>query len=146
MAHVSQCCQHVIMTIECRPTCAICPRQVHLSQYWLPVASLVSGATDCVETDERIESISYWSWSCWSCGTYMGTWLVHIWDLKLDLNLLWPREAIWRQISGSTLVQVMACCLRAPSHYLNQCWLIISKVLWHSSEGNFIRDTSATIH
>ena len=28
----------------------------------------------------------------------------------------------------------MACCLTAPSHYLNQCWLIISKVLWHSSE------------
>ena len=48
--------------------------------------------------------------------------------------------------SGSTLAQVMACCLTAPSHYLNQCWLIIRKVLWHSSEGIFIRDTSATIH
>ena len=33
------------------------------------------------------------------------------------------------------LVQVMACCLAAPSHNLNQCWLIISKVLWHSAEG-----------
>ena len=42
--------------------------------------------------------------------------------------------AIRRWRSGSTLVQVMACCLTAPSHYLNQCWLIISKVLWHSSE------------
>ena len=28
--------------------------------------------------------------------------------------------------SGSTLAQVMACCLKAPSHYLNQCWLIIN--------------------
>ena len=37
----------------------------------------------------------------------------------------------------STLAQVMACCLMAPSHYLNQCWLTISKVLWHSSEGNY---------
>ena len=36
----------------------------------------------------------------------------------------------------------MACCLMAPSHYLNQCWLIISKVLWLSCEGNFPRDTS----
>ena len=27
----------------------------------------------------------------------------------------------WRQRSGSTLAQVMACCLTAPSHYLNQC-------------------------
>ena len=29
---------------------------------------------------------------------------------------------------GSTLAQVMACCLMAPSHYLNQCWLTISEV------------------
>ena len=34
----------------------------------------------------------------------------------------------WQHRSGSTLAQVMACCLTAASHYLNQCWLIISKV------------------
>ena len=53
------------------------------------------------------------------------------------VNSLWPSDAIWRHRSGSTLVQVMAWCLTAPSHYLNQCWLIISEVLWHSTEGNF---------
>ena len=47
-------------------------------------------------------------------------------------NSLWPSGVIWRQRSGSTLTQVMACCLTAPSHYLNQCWLIISEVNWHS--------------
>ena len=26
----------------------------------------------------------------------------------------------------------LACWLTAPSHYLNQCWLIISEVQWHS--------------
>ena len=52
------------------------------------------------------------------------------------LNSLWPRDAIWRQRSESTLAQVMACCLTAPSHYLNQCWLIITKVQWHSSDGS----------
>ena len=31
--------------------------------------------------------------------------------------------------SGATLVQVMACCLTAPSHYLKQCWLFINGVL-----------------
>ena len=31
----------------------------------------------------------------------------------------------------STLDQVMVCCLMAPSNYLNQCWLIISKVQRH---------------
>ena len=62
------------------------------------------------------------------------------------VNLLGPSDAILRPKSGSTLAQVMACWLTAPSHYLNQCWLIISKIWWHSSEGNFIRSTSATIH
>ena len=39
----------------------------------------------------------------------------------------------------STLAQVMACCLTAPSHYLNQCWFSIKYVLWHSPESNSIR-------
>ena len=59
------------------------------------------------------------------------------------LNSLWPSDAIWWHRSGSTLAQVMACCLTAPSHYLNQCWLIISKVQWQSPEGNLTRDASA---
>ena len=58
---------------------------------------------------------------------------VHWTDAKGEhekmFNSLWPSDAIWRQRSGSILAQVMACCLTAPSHYLNQCWLIISKVL-----------------
>ena len=40
------------------------------------------------------------------------------------INSLWPRYFIWWYTSWSTWVQVMACCLSAPSHYLNQCWLI----------------------
>ena len=47
------------------------------------------------------------------------------------LNTFWASDAIWRWSSVSTLARVMACCLAAPSHYLNQCWLIISEVLWH---------------
>ena len=43
-------------------------------------------------------------------------------------NSLVPCGAIWRHRSGSTLAQVMACCLTAPSHYLNQCWLILCKI------------------
>ena len=48
------------------------------------------------------------------------------------INSLRPSDTTWRQRSGSTLAQVMACCLTAPSHYLNQCWVIISEVQWHS--------------
>ena len=49
---------------------------------------------------------------------------------------------IWWLKSGSTLVQVMACCLMASIHYLNQCWLIISEVMWHSTEDNLTRNAS----
>ena len=38
-----------------------------------------------------------------------------------DINSFW-----------SKLIQIMAWCLMAPSHYLNQCWLIITDVLLHS--------------
>ena len=55
------------------------------------------------------------------------------------VNSLWPSDVIWRHRAGSTLVQVMAWCRQAPSHYLNQCWLIISNVLWHSCESIFLR-------
>ena len=42
---------------------------------------------------------------------------------------------------GSTLAQVMAWCLTAPSHHLNQCWLCISQAQRYSCQGNFTRDT-----
>ena len=44
----------------------------------------------------------------------------------------------------STLVQVTACCLTAPSHYLHQCWLTISEILCHSSQGNSYLNIPAT--
>ena len=56
---------------------------------------------------------------------------------------LWPSDAIRRQRSWSTLVQVMACCLMAPSCYPNQCLLIKSKAQWNSSEGTSNRWVSA---
>ena len=59
---------------------------------------------------------------------------------------LWPNDAIWRHKSRSTLAQVKACCLTAPSHYLNQCWLIFSEVQWHSVEGSLRRDSSPFNH
>ena len=60
------------------------------------------------------------------------------------INTLWPSDTIWRHRTGSTLAQIMACCLTAPSHYLNQCWLIISKSHWHLGDRHFTKDTSVT--
>ena len=51
----------------------------------------------------------------------------------------WPSGAIWRHRYGSRMAQIMAFCLTAPSHYLKECWLIISNVLWHSSEVIIVR-------
>ena len=73
--------------------------------------------------------------------------VVNIFSRKLTtlwivFNSLWPSDTIWRHRSGSTLAQVMACCLTAPSHYLNHCWLINRKIQWHWSESNLTRSIS----
>ena len=47
--------------------------------------------------------------------------------MEKSFNSLWPSNAVWWHSSGSTMVQVMACCLTAPNLYLNQCY---SNVLW----------------
>ena len=43
-------------------------------------------------------------------------------------NSLRPSGAIWLYGTWSSLVKGMACCLTAPSHYLNQCPLIDNKI------------------
>ena len=62
------------------------------------------------------------------------------WQISIDLVMAWCREAdaIWGNRSRSTLAQVMAWCLMAPRHYLNQCWLIIKGVLWHSPKSKVL--------
>ena len=43
-------------------------------------------------------------------------------------DTLWSSDALWWHRPRSTLAQVMTCCLTAPSHYLNHCWLPISTI------------------
>ena len=52
------------------------------------------------------------------------------------VNSMWPRDTAWLHRSRSTLIHVMACCLTAPSYYLNQYWLTIRRILHHSPEDN----------
>ena len=56
---------------------------------------------------------------------------------RITVNSLWVSDAIRLHISGSTLAQATASYQTAPSHYLNQCQLISSEILWHSAEWNF---------
>ena len=57
---------------------------------------------------------------------YFKDWHTESWWV----NSLGPRVDKWcqRQNSWSTLVRVMACCLTTPSHYPNQCWLLINEL------------------
>ena len=71
--------------------------------------------------------------------TLFSLWIkLHIFlATSLTFNSLWLIDIIWQQKCGSTLAQVMACLLTAPNHYLNQVWLIIKCVQWHSPENIF---------
>ena len=66
----------------------------------------------------------YWLWLHGLYGLH-GPWCPLS---KKAVNSLWPSDAMCQHRSGSPLAQVMAWCLTAPSHYLNQCWLIIRQV------------------
>ena len=71
---------------------------------------------------------------------YMLCWKkFHVLRERRKFKSLWPSDAIWWHRSGSTLVQVMACRLTAPSHYWAQYWLIMKGVLWHSPKSDFTR-------
>ena len=55
----------------------------------------------------------------------------------MQFDSLWLNNTIWWHKSWPTLAQIMARCLITPFQYLNQCQLLINKVLWHLSESNF---------
>ena len=58
---------------------------------------------------------------------------------------MWPSHTLWQHITGSILAQVKACCLAAPNHYLNQYWLIISKVQFMYNLGTILVNGSHLI-
>ena len=116
-----------------------------------------------LQVNLAVSRLSRWSWSeilrRWSCSASVRRIVKHmrqVWPnwtstqvsnhrvtgakthkVWLTFNSLWLSDVIWQQGSRSTLAQVMACCLTAPSHYLNQCWLVITKVQWLPSITKF---------
>ena len=53
---------------------------------------------------------------------------------------LWLIDTIWYHTFRSTLAQVMHWCLMASIHYLNQSWLTIQCLLWHSPKMIFLKE------
>ena len=63
---------------------------------------------------------------------------------SLKFNLFWTSDdVIWCYQDQSSLAQVMTCCLMAPSHYVNQCWLISNETM---SKWNFYDNTNNLTH
>ena len=46
----------------------------------------------------------------------------------ISFNTLWPSDTIWWHRSGSTVAQV----IHQAVVNLNQCWLLVGAILWHS--------------
>ena len=44
-----------------------------------------------------------------------------------------------------SLVQIMACCLYATSHYLNQCWILVNWNPGNKFQGNLIQSKAIFI-
>ena len=102
-------------------------------------------------SDDKSTLVQEMAWCCQATSHYLS----QCWPRSLLpygvikpqwVNSLWPSGAIWWHRSGSILAQEMACFLTAPSHDLIQCYVIISKVPWPSSEGNFISNTWGISH
>ena len=110
-----------------------------VNQYTELLLSVTSGTNSC-EIAIKIQSEKCIS----ECDPQNDSHYVNQWAMLLrpqGVNSLWPSDVIWRQGPRSTLAQVIACCLTGPSHYLNQCWPMISEVLWHSPYSNFTENT-----
>ena len=129
----------------------------YLGGLWLPVGFSTSQSEAMWENLIGIKSVIFWAWwqidDKFAPSHYLNWWWKSFTISHGISNSRWtnclipsyfiksvaPSDTIWLQKSGSTLAQVMACCLMAPSHYLNRCWLINTIVLWHSSEGIIMR-------
>ena len=81
-------------------------------------------------SENRVPSAGLQSENSTKCNNYHSLAIIN----GVQVNSVWPSDIIWWHRSGLTLAQVMASCLTAPSHYLSQCWLLISEVVWHSPE------------
>ena len=114
---------------KCWPVWINCRQQ--MDDLW-NVSFMTSANSILLSVDYDLYMNICWNWNIWMLIEFRG--MFAIWCL---INSLSFSDAIWQCRSGSTLAQVMACCLTATSHYLNQCWLIIRCVLLHSSESNF---------
>ena len=128
------------------------------SPSWCETASLIArfmrqtwgpSGTDRTQVGPMLAPWTFLSWLSFNSFNSLqnGSWTMAKQSFMMwsslsfnSFNFLWPSNTMWWYRSGSTLAKVVACYLKAPCHYLSQCWLLISQVLWYSPEGNFTWD------
>ena len=157
-------CLSQVQAIRCKPSQPQCHlvstvvhtmhlnmKKWHISLCWTFASALVSWKQrDCINSDQclsrksheitvrsstSVSSLLSWTQSTWTEKKHVSWFSAMSHHCHVSFNSLWPGDAIRCRRSGSTLSQEMACCLTVPSHYLHQCWLIITEVLWHSPKG-----------
>ena len=126
--------------------------QYYHSQSYTNTNVVVYFVSKCVTCNTNVLCLSYWVtvyvcccvWCKLSQSNIFISFVCMYNIILYKFSSFWPSDPVRRQGTESTLAQVMACCLTTPSHYLNQCWLIISEVLWHSLEGIIMRRSKDT--
>ena len=114
----------------------MCITLTHFLTRWpgaRPTNGISPGIILCMRSaDERRSYIVTLSLNDWAHTQIYLWWRYLKWPTRSlgtsDVNSFWPSDAIWQHRIESNFMQVMACCLTPPSHYLNQFWLITSKV------------------
>ena len=100
----------------------------------------------------QLTTSSHWLRWCLGAKQMTSQYLNHWWAKSLtqyvsqgliQVNSSPPSAAYMRQETGSVLVQVMACRLTAPSHYLSQYWLNVNwtlrnKLHWYFNRHSII--------
>ena len=117
----------------------LCPEKSPCAEILIPLGV---EATDCCRTCLMDSPHRRWVFKRDPIWDFISTMMLYFdgFSKFAFANSLRYGDVILRHRTGSTLARVMARCLTAPSRYLNQCWLTISKVQWHSSESDFTRD------
>ena len=112
---------------------------------WSCMSKKFCGKKECAQkyVQSKVEIILHcfvwlWSYISLSVHSYNG--------FFMSFNSLWSSDTIWQHNSGSTFAQVMVCCLMVPRHYLNQYWLIMKVILWHSPESSLSYDHVVVWH
>ena len=84
-------------------------------------------------------------WKIFSCHDVIITEVCYVMLSLLSTGLTHcGLVTIWWHSTGPALVQVMVCCLTAPSHYLNLYWFMFKVMLWNSPESNFTSSARAS--